>query len=561
MRIHFNFLGIVFFLTISLSFSVGAESKITELTMALNTEFETLNPNVNSMMAAIYVQDATLRPLVALTPEGKPKAHLIKEIPSLEKKTAQLIGTGSQKGLKAKIEILENAKWGDGKPVTCEDLKTSWQIGIHPNTSNPERSTAENISDIEIDAKNSKKCSIIFKEAKWNFYLNFPRPIASHIEGPIFEKFKNTAQAYERNSSYIRDLANPGLYNGPYRVSEVKIGSHAILVPNDHFYGKKPKFSKLIFKFILNTATIEANLRAGTVNMTTASGMSFDQAVAFEKKVKADQLPFDVHFTTGASYTVMTFNMDKPPLDDIQIRRAFAHSINSAQMVKAFFEGKQQKAFHFSSPTDSWFTEDPKDIMIYSYDRKKAEALFDKAGWKSGPDGYRYKDGKKLSVTISGAAENKVGELTEAFIQDQLKNVGVELLIKNYPTRVLFSEILRQRKFELGLSSLISVPDAMTRTLMHSSMIPTAENSWSGVNRAGWKNTKVDRWIDEVEVEFNSQKRIGIMRKIIKAYTEDLPALPLYYRATVSVTPKGLKNYNLSGHSHSEYLSVEDWTF
>ncbi len=535
--------------------------KPTELTMALNTEFETLNPNVNSMMAALYVQDATLRPLVALTPEGKPRAYLIKEIPSIEKKTAKLTGSGNRKGLNVQIEFLEKARWGDGKPVTCEDLKTSWLVGVHPNTSNPERSTFDNISDIQPDAKNPKKCTVLFKEAKWDFYLNFPRPIPKHIEGPIFEKYKDTPQAYERNSAFIRDVTNPALYNGPYRVSELKLGSHAILIPNEYFYGKPPQISKLIFKFILNTSTIEANLRAGTINMTTPSGMSFDQALAFEQKVKSDGLPFEVVFATGASYTQLVFNLDHEPFKDLQVRQAIAHAVNAGQMVEAFFSGKQKRAHHFSSPVDSWFTENPKEITLHAYDRTKAQTLLDKAGWKIGPDSYRYKDGKKFSITVSGAAENKVAELTEVFVQDQLKQVGIELLIKNYPARVLFSEIFRQRKFELALSTIVSTPDSMPRSTLHSQMIPTPANAWSGVNRHGWKNTNVDRWIEDVEIEFNPKKRITLMKKILKTYTDELPALVLYYRASVSIIPKGLKNYQLSGHSYTDYLTAEEWSF
>lgn len=144
----------------------------TDLSVALNAEFETLNPVVNSMVAAYYVYDVSMRPLVALPPEGgKPYAVLLKELPTIENKQVEFIDRGLDKprGLKVKLEILPAAQWGDGKPLTCEDLKLTWSIGKHPNVSTPARAEYSNIEDIRIDAANPKKCEMIFTEAKADF--------------------------------------------------------------------------------------------------------------------------------------------------------------------------------------------------------------------------------------------------------------------------------------------------------------------------------------------------------------------------------------------------------
>lgn len=526
-----------------------AYSQKKEISIALNAEFETLHPAANSMMAGVYVQDATLRPLVALNPAGKAYAVLIKEIPKLKNKTAE-------------ITFLEKASWGDGKPVTCEDLKFAWEVGKDPNVSSVAKEEYENIEKIDIDAKNPKKCKITFRLAKWDFYLNFPRPIAAHLEKPIFEANKNQAQAYERNSLFQRDQKNPGLYNGPYRVSELKMGSHVILEPNPYFYGKKPYFQKVIIKFILNSATMEANLRSGNVDMTSSSGLSFDQALNFEKKVATEKLNYKVIFVPGVIFAHVDFNLDHEILKDLRVRQAFMHAINKEEMTKAFFEGKQKPALHFSTELDPWYTENPKEITIYPYDKKKASDLLQQAGWlKNEKDGYRYKDGKKLTLVITSAADNKLNETIQVFIKSAFKEVGAELTIKNYPARVLFAEILRKRNFDLGFYSWVSSPGSGQRNTFHSQMIPTEQNMWSGSNRPGWKNKDVDQWTEAFDLEFNEKKRIALMKKIMKAYTEELPAIPMYYRSNNSVVPKDLKNYIVSGHNYSEFLKIEEWSF
>jgi len=529
--------------------SCFAYSQKKEISIALNAEFETLHPAVNSMMAAVYVQDATLRPLVALNPEGKAYPVLIEKIPTLKNNSAE-------------VSFLEKANWGDGKPVTCEDLKFAWEVGKDPNVSSVAKEEYENIEKIEMNIKNPKKCKLTFRLAKWDFYLNFPRPIAAHLERPIFEANKNQAQAYERNSLFQRAPKTPGLYNGPYRVSELKMGSHVILEPNPYFYGKAPYFQKVVIKFILNSATMEANLRSGNVDMTSSSGLSFDQALNFEKKIVSENLNYKVIFVPGVIFAHVDFNLDHEVLKDLRVRKAFMHAVNKEEMTKAFFEGKQKPALHFSTELDPWYTANPKEISIYPYDKKKAADLLQQAGWiLNEKDGYRYKDGKKLMLTITSAADNKLNETIQVFIKSAFKEVGADLSIKNYPARVLFAEILRKRNFDLGFYSWVSSPGSGQRNTFHSQMIPTEKNMWSGSNRPGWKNKNVDQWTDAFDTEFNEKKRIALMKKIMKVYTEELPAMPMYYRSNNSVVPKGLKNYQVSGHNYSEFLKIEEWSF
>jgi peptide/nickel transport system substrate-binding protein len=513
------------------------------------------------MMASVYIQDAILRPIIAVTPEGQAFPLLVKEIPTLENKKAVLIPAKPYPKLKTELEFLENAKWADGVPVTCEDLKTTWEIGNSPNVSTPGRKFYSNIESIAVDAKNPKKCTVTFSEARWDYLYSYPRPISSHIEKPIFEKYKNESQAYERNSGYAHDVTNPGLYNGPYKVTDLKIGSHVVLEPNIYFYGQAPAFKKLIFKFIFNSNTMEANLRTGQVDILSSAALSFDQALSFEKKIRSEHLPYEMIIKPGNIYSHIEFNLDHPILKDVLVRRALTMAVNRKEMVQSFFNGRQPVAYHFASPTDDWYTENPKEITIYPYSRAKAAELLDQAGWKMGKDGYRTKDGKKLSLVLDGVADVKLNEYIEVYLQDAWKKIGVQVSIKNMPSRVLFGEVLRKRDFEMVYYSNVLAPNDMSSERYTSDLIPSEKNAWSGSNRTGWRNPDVDRWMNEAVHEFDSKKRIVLMKKILKAYTDDLPGLPLYYRTVNSVIPAGFKNYDMSGHLYSEFLKIENWKY
>lgn len=532
-----------------------------ELSIALNAEFDTINPIINTMMTATLVDDAVLRPLVKLTPAGKPEAVLIKEIPTFKNNKLKQFKDKTGTHLRAEIEFLANAQWGDDQPVTCKDLEAAWKIGSHDLVATPNREDYKNIQSINIDTKNPKKCTVLLEKPQYNFYLNLPRPIAAHLELPVFEAHKGQLAGYEHNSSYIKDIANPGLYNGPYRVSEMKFGSHIMLVPNEKFYGDKPYFKKIVFRFILNSSAIEANLLSGNVQMASSAGMSFDQALIFEKKTKKQNLPYEVQFVPGVMYSHVEVNLDEPILKDKTVRQALAYSFNRKEMAQAFFENRQPPAYHFSTPFDDWYTDSPKDISTYPFSRAKAAELFDQAGWKMGEKGFRWKNGQKLSLTMAGVADNKMNEMLAVYLQNQWKQVGVDLQLKTYPARVFFADTLGRRKFQLALLTWVTSPNLVDINSLSSEMIPSESNGWSGHNRAGWKNKEVDGWLAQASTEFDTKKRVAFMRKILRVYSDELPSLPAYYRSNNCILPKGLKGYEMSGHIFSEFLQVEKWHF
>lgn len=533
-----------------------------EFNIGISQEFENLNPIIMTMSATVYMVRMANRSLVVLDADSKWVPQLAKEIPSIDKGTAKLVEIGGVKKVVANWEILDAAKWGDGTPVTCEDFAFTREIASSTNVAVGEKETYTQVEKIEWDPKTPKKCTFTYDKARWDFYKlgNFI-PVPKHLEGPIWKKYGAQKEGYEKNSLYVRQPTNPGLYNGPYVISNVKLGSHVTFVPNAHFYGQKPKIQRIVVKLITNTGSLEANLRTGTIHMISTLGLALDQALALEKKVKAEKLPYSVNMVPSITYEHIDLNLDNPILSDVRVRKALLHSVNRQDLVKALFEGKQPAAEHFVSPKDPWYTTDPKYITTYNYSRRTAQKLLDEAGWKMGSDGYRYKDGKKLSLTFMTTAGNKTRELVQTYLQEQWKQVGLEVVIKNEPAKVFFGETNSKRKFTgMSMYAWVSSPENNPRSTLHSKSVPTNSNGYSGQNYPNWKNPAVDKAIDAIDLEFNTKKRNELAWELQKHYTNEVPVLPLYYRADISVTPTALKNYRMPGHQFHETNEVERWT-
>ncbi len=531
-----------------------------ELKIGTTQEFETLNPVIAQMSATRYINAMTNRALAQLDPDGKWYPQLAQTIPSFENKLAQF--NPDKTKIIATWNLKPKATWGDGTPVTCADLEFTRQVATAPTVTVGEKEIYESVEKIEWKSETPKKCIFTYRKATYDYYqLATFFVLPAHIEKAVFEQYKAQNQGYEKNTLFVKNPSLPGLSNGPYQVSEVKLGSHVVLIPNPHFYGKTPQIQKIVVKLIPNSTTLEANLRSGNIDKISPMGLSFDQALAFEKKIKLENLPYKIVFRTGCTYEHIDFNLDNPILKDKKVRQALTYGLNRQELVQALFENKQKVAVHNISPMDKfWFIADPKIITLYPFNRAKAESLLDEAGWKLNGSGVRAKDGQKLSLALMTTAGNKQRETVQTFIQDQWKKLGIEVVIRNEPARVMFSESMKKRTYPaLAMYAWVSAPDILPRSNLYSKNIPSEKNGYSGQNFPGWNNSEVDRLLDLTREEQDPKKRQKNVHDLLKIYTDELPVLPLFYRADIAVIPENLKNFRLTGHQFYETYFVENW--
>jgi peptide/nickel transport system substrate-binding protein len=532
-----------------------------ELKIGIGQEFENFNPLIATMNATTIMSKLAMRDLVTIDADGKWVPQLAKSIPSLENGGAKLVTVGGVKKVEAVWEIIEAAVWGDGKPVICDDFAFAIKVASAATVSIGEKEVYTQVEKVTVDPTNPKKCTFTYDKAKWDFYqLGTFHALPKHLEEKIFNMHGSENGGYEKNSLYVKDPYNVGLYNGPYIIQEIQLGDHVTFIPNPKWYGEPPKIKKIIFKLIPNSGTLEANLSSGTIDMISTLGFALDQALAFDKKVKAESLPYTVLFQPGTTYEHIDLNLDNPALKDIKVRKALNYSINREELTQSLFEGKQQPAIHSVTPKDPWFTDDPTKITIYKYSPRDAERLLDEAGWKRGPDGIRQKGGKKLSFTLMTTAGNKTRELVQVYLQNGWKQVGIEVSTKNEPARVFFGETTKKRLFDsMALFAWVSSPENTPKATFLSTNIPSAKNGYSGQNQMGWKNKEVDKLLLALDLEFVHEKRIDIIHKVLKYYTDEVPVLPLYYRSDVAVIPSQLKGFRLTGHQFPETNEVEKW--
>ena len=523
-----------------------------ELRIGMTQFPSTLNPLIDSMLAKSYVLAMTRRPFTIYDQNWQLICMLCTELPTLENGLAvpETLADG-KRGIAVTYTIQPGATWGDGVAVTSADVVFTWRLGRHPKSG---------VSDLEpfrrvlsIDVIDDKTFTLHVDRIEFT-YNAMPFPVLpAHIERAIFEA---DPASYRDRTAFDADPTNPGLGFGPYRVVELVTGARIVLEPNPTWWGTKPAFERVTVRVIEKTTALEANLLSGAIDMIAGElGLTLDQALAFEKRHGGR---FDITYKSGLIYEHLDLNLDNPILADKRVRKALVHALDRATLSERLFAGRQPVAHSSVSPLD-WIY-DP-DIPTYPYDPDRAKALLDQAGWSVIENGLRHNAaGQRLTLELMTTAGNRSRELVEQVLQSQWRQVGIDVRIRNEPARVFFGETVSKRKFTgAAMFAWLSAPESVPRTTLRSDQIPTADNNWSGQNYTGFNNAAMDDLIDRIEVELDRGARKQLWDRLQRLYVEELPVIPLYWRANAYILPKWLDGVRPTGHLGTTTLWIEEW--
>lgn len=539
---------------LALSFMLAAPAWAKdELTIGITQFPVTLNPSIESMLAKSYVLAFAHRPITAYDASWQLVCMLCETLPTIENGLARIEALeGGKKGVAVTYTLKADAKWADGRPVSTDDVVFSWQVGRHPQSGVAAAELFRRITRVEV--KDSRTFTLHVDKLSFDYNaVNDLHLLPAHVERARFEA---APAEYRNRTAYDQDSTNPGLYDGPYRITQVVQGSHVVLEPNAHWGGPKPAFRRIVVKSIENTASLEANLLSGGVDMIAGElGLPLEQSLAFEKR---HGTRFEVITRPSLAYEHIDINLGSPLLADVRLRRALLLGLDREAISRQLFEGRQTVAESMVPPLDWVFA---ADLPKVAADPARANLLLDEAGWMVGPGGVRVNHrGDRLSFELVTTAGNRSRELVAQVLQAQWRKIGVELKIRAEPARVMFGETVTRRKFpHMVLFAWYSAPESVPRSTLHSSMVPSAANNWSGQNYPGYASPAMDRLLDAVEVELDKDRRKTLWREIQALYAADLPAIPLFFKSDSFILPKALKGLRPTGHQDPSPLWVENW--
>ena len=523
------------------------------LTIGIIQYPSTFHPNFDAMAAKSYVLGFARRPVTAYGPDWQLACMACETLPTLENGGAVRETTPEGKpGLRVTWRLREDARWGDGTPVTTADLRFAYDAGRSAETGIGPAEFFRSAYAMEV--ADARSFTLHFDRVTFDFAsLGDFQPLPAHIDRARWEA---EPRAYRNRTAYDTETANPGLWSGPYRITAVQPGAGVTLERNEAWRGPAPAFRRIQVRTIENTAAMEAQLLAGQLDMVAGElGLPVEQAAALERRTGQR---FRIEYKPGLIYEHLDLRLDQPMLGDRRVRQALLLALDRAQIVARLFEGRQTVAHTGVNPLDPMHDPATPD---WPHDPARAAALLDEAGWRPGPDGIRRNAaGEKLSFEFMTTAGNRAREQVQQVMAAMWKQAGIEARIRNEPPRVLFGETLSRRRFTgAALFAWISSPENVPRTTLHSEEIPTEARNWSGQNYGGYRNPAMDALLEALPQELDREKRRALWSRFQAIFAEDLPELPLWFRADAHIWPRWLEGIRPTGHLNPTTLWVEDW--
>ncbi len=524
-----------------------------QLTIGLTQYPATFHPNIESMAAKSYVLGFTRRPLVVRDPDWNLACLGCETVPTLENGLAERETTpDGRAGIRVTWRLREGWRWGDGTPVSAEDMLFAWQAGRDFSTGfGASEFYRQAYEAIVVDPRT---ITLRFDRVTFEYGSSGNwEPLPSHIERRRWEQEPRT---YRSRSAYETETANPGLWNGPYRVTGVQPGAGVTLERNAAWNGPAPAFRRISIRTVENTAALEAQLLSGQLDMVAGElGLPLDQASALERRAGSR---FRFIYKPGLVYEHMDLNLDTPMLADRRVRQALLMAIDRGQIVQRLFEGRQSVAHTTVNVLDGVHDD---NVRQWPFDLARARTLLEEAGWRPGPDGIRRNAaGERLSIELMTTAGNRSREAVQQVVQGMWRQAGIETRIRNEPPRVFFGETVSRRRFTgAAMFAWISSPENVPRTSLHSDEIPRPERNWSGQNYTGFRNAEMDALLEAIPIELDFERRRALWHRLQAIYAEELPVLPLWFRSDAHVLPTWLENVRPTGHLNPTSLWVEEW--
>lgn len=534
---------------------LAAPALAADLTIGLNQYPATFHPLMESMAAKTYVLGMASRPVTTYDTSWRGICLLCEKLPSLADGTARRVkNPDGSDGIEADYTLKAGLSWGDGTPLTADDIRFTWQLARDP------RATVSNadlfINQIgEITVKDARSFTIRFTKPYCDFAtINDFVPLPAHLEKPVWDK---DPAAYPKASHYATDPQNPGLWSGPYRIESVQPGAAVTLSRNPHWTGAQPQFDRVTVRTIEDSSAMSAALLAGDVDMIAGElGLQVDEAMALAPRL--DPARFTLKYQPSLVYEHLELRLDEAPLSDKRVRTALLMALDRKTLVDQLFGGHQTVAASFVNPQDPAYA---ADLEATPFDKDRAATLLDEAGWTLGEGGLRRDAaGAPLTLPLATTAGNKSRELVQQVLQAEWAGLGVTVNLDNQPPRVLFAEGMTKRKFHgMALFAWMSAPASVPKSTQHSSQIPSAANGHAGQNYGGWTDPEADRLIEALETTCEDPARKALWRDLQARYIAELPALPLFFRASPFVLPAGMTGLVPTGHQYPTTYWIEDW--
>jgi peptide/nickel transport system substrate-binding protein len=385
---------------------VFAQSRKDTLVLGIDiSDTITLDPARLAQYTSPMTVNTAYEPLVTMAP-----GDYINVKPALATKWAR---TPDGKGWR--FTLREGVKFASGKPMTVEDVQWSFERVI--NLKDQPSQYIANIDHVAAVDKNT--FDIILKQPEQPILTVLAAPEFVVYERAVVEAHGGSAAADAKTA----DKATPWLNTksagtGAYQIATWERNAQIQLVRNDHYWGGKLPYERVVIRHISDGAAQLLAVRRGDID--AALNLIPEQIASLkgDKNVRLDPLK-SLDFVYMALTQEPEFNK---ALAVKECRQAIGYGIDYDGIKNSMLGGAALRPAHFLPIGVEGSTEEVARQIGYRHDPAKAKELLAKGGY---PDGFEFEISYG-NAAVQGVTYQDLGQK----IQSDLAKIGIKAHLK-----------------------------------------------------------------------------------------------------------------------------------
>jgi len=324
--------------------------------------------------------------------------------------------------------------------------------------------------------------------------------------------------------------------NGPYKFVSYTPGDRIVMERSDTYWGEKPQWQHVNFRYINNAAARTAALLAGDVDVIDK--VSVADLARLEQAPNISVYPYNglrvlilQPSFNPAPNEYITDNADQPlaknPLLDVRVRQALNLAINRKTIIERIVQGAATEANQWMPVETIGYNPEIKDIP---YDPDEARKLLAQAGF---PEGF------KLTIHVPNDRYPQGPESAQAVAQFWTR-VGVKTQVEVVPWAV-YSGRARKNEYAVSMLAWGNGTGEASYAMVNILATPDPERGMGASNWGAYHSAEFDAILQASSSEFDVPKREAMMRAAAKVVSDEVGIIPLFHYKNIWAAKKGLK--------------------
>ena len=399
------------------------------------------------------------------------------------------------------LNLVQNATFHDGTPVTSEDVAFSIMT-VKEN--HPFKSMFAPVDTI--DTPDAHTVVINLSQPHPALLLALSPALAPVLPKHVYGDGQDP-KSHPANSEGV-------VGSGPFKLVEFKRGEHVILERNENYFmDGLPYLDRIVMRILPDESTRAIALESGELQM---SGFESNPRNIVRLKKNQDLRVSSEGYAAIGPVNWLAFNTKGEITGDPKVRQAIAYAVDREFINKALNLGTAPAALTGIHPGSPFYND---TVEAYNLDLEKANAILDEAGYAAGANGNRF----SLTVDYGWPAMKPYAE----YLKPQLKKIGIDVAVRSSADFPTWAKRISTWDFDMTMDNVFNWGDPVIG--VHRTY--SSDNIKEGViwsNTQQYSNARVDELMEIAGSTNDPEKRKALYAEFQEIIAAELPLYPLW---------------------------------